>query len=165
MTSQCFKKPLNNLLAWANNKHCSLHRISQVDMKDDWLADINVAWKCFLCRLLYHQGKPLIFEGSLVTGFLLVIVYWQTGLCGLDGKHPDVQTHITRLIRTVKHFSQWGVTWKQTGKRGKVSYKEFPLFQTKRWSGAKGNVDLDHTTEAGTIIWLPVSHTVLKLIQ
>lgn len=73
--------------------------------------------------------------------------------------------HTTSIIRTVKHVSQLGVTWKQIGKRGKVSYKKFPHLKLKSWSATKGNVDLDRTTEAGTIIWFPVIHTVLKLIQ
>ena len=38
-----FQKPHNNSLAQADNKHCSPQRISQVDMKDSWLADIEVA--------------------------------------------------------------------------------------------------------------------------
>lgn len=67
-----FQKPLNNALASANNKHCSLHRIYQVDMKDSWLADIegclvNVSYP------KYCLGKPPKCEGSVVGGFLLAI--------------------------------------------------------------------------------------------
>lgn len=81
-----FQKPLNNALASANNKHCSLHRIYQVDMKDSWLADIegclvNVSYP------KYCLGKPPKCEGSVVGGFLLAIENWQIGLCG---KHPEV---------------------------------------------------------------------------
>lgn len=43
-----------------------------------------------------------------------------------DGKHLNFW-HITSLIWEVKEFSQWGVTWRQTGKRSKVSYRN-PLY-------------------------------------
>lgn len=107
-TSWCFKKKKkktqSDSLASANNKHCSLHRFLQVDMKEKlagWYRGLlNVS------RSLHRLGKPPKCEGSLVSGdnteFLLVIVYRQTGARGLDWKHPEV------LTDHQPHWGEWG---------------------------------------------------------
>lgn len=161
-----FQKPLNNSLASANNKHCSLHRIYQVDMKRQlagWYRGclINVSYS------MYRLGKPPKCEGSLVSGdnteFLLVIMYWQTVLCISSMENTLKFRQIPSLTGEVKDFSQWGGGKQE--REARCPTRNPPLSRSKCWSGAKRNFDLNRTTGAGTIIWLPVSHTVLKLVQ
>lgn len=124
-----FQKPLNDLLARASNKHCSLHRISQVDMKDSWLADIiKVApQRCFLCLIVIiiininiifwesHQNMKAVWSTGGNSEFLLVIVFltdrplrprWKTPWSSDTLPHEESQGFF---------FPPWGATWTQTG--------------------------------------------------
>lgn len=121
-----FQKPLHNSLARANNKHCSLHLgfIRLIWKTVGWLIlrSINVSYS------VNRLGKPSKCKGSLVSGdsteFVLVIVNWQTGLCGLGEKDPEVLTDYQPHWGIWEIFSQW-CGGKQ--ERGKGSYKESTL--------------------------------------
>lgn len=60
-----FQKPLNNSLARASNKHCSLHRIHQVDMKDKlagWYQMFPIPCSHRAVKAVWSVGITLSFS-------------------------------------------------------------------------------------------------------
>lgn len=132
-------------------------------MKDSWLADIEVASQMFPIPCIIWESHWNV-KAVWSVGVTLSFSWWTDRQASVASMRKTLKfRQITCLTGEVKGFSQWcgGKQEREVG----CPTRNPPLSRFKYWPGAKRNFDLDRTTGTGTIIWVSVSHTVIKLVQ
>lgn len=144
-------------------------------MKDSWLADITVAQqRCFLCLIVNiifwesHQNVKAVWSTGGNSEFLLVIVFWQTGLCRPRWKTPWSSDPCASWgkSRIFPHEVQHGrkqetqlrcPTWSRVHPPTPPSLPP-PSSQSNCWSGAKWNWPLSLYSKNEIHMKVPVLH-------